>query len=214
MPIVHAPLLLVIAGLLRYELFLSVLFAEEEERHLHAYHVFIRDKKTFGLSIVQLMAVGGPRMGKSSLLARLRGEQPPTVQELTPVTAHCPAIKDDHPVVPSTGVAEEVIQLTTIREASIQPTFAHEVEGVVVWSRVSYGEEVIALLKAMGMSKSFESAPSAALPAVLLPVDETTNIQHVEVQSTSPEATATLLQTAATTRFVLNFNQHSLNNSL
>lgn len=183
-------------------------FAEEEERHLHAYHLFIRNKKTFRLSIVQLMAVGGPRMGKSSLLARLRGEQPPTIKELQPVSTHHPAIFDGHQVVPSTGVAEKVIQLTTIKKASVQPAFAREVEGVVIWSRVSYGEEVIAVLKAMGMSMSLDRAPPpvppvsppAASPA-FPPVDESTVIQHAEDQTMSPEATA-LLQTTATMRFV------------
>lgn len=130
-----------------------VLFAEEEERHLHAYRTFIKENKTFSLPIIQLMATGGPRMGKSSLLARLRGEQLPTI----PDPPDAAAITDGHPVVPSTGVAENVVQLTT--------TFALEVERVVIWSRVSYGEEVIALLKAMGMSMSID--PALLTPAAL-----------------------------------------------
>ena len=101
-------------------------------------------------------------MGKSSLLARLRGEKPPTMEDL-PDTAHHPAITDGCQIVPSTGVAEKVIQLkTTIKKASVDTTFALEVEGIVIWSRVSYGEEVIALLKAMGMSLSLNSAPPTA----------------------------------------------------
>ena len=149
-----------------------VLFAEEEERHLHAYRTFIKENKTFSLPIIQLMAIGGPRMGKSSLLARLRGEQLPTSQD-PPDTAHYLSITDGRPVIPSTGVADKVVQLTTpirkasdkvvqlttpIRKASVHTTFALEVERVVIWSRVSYGEEVIALLKAMGMSMSIDPA--------------------------------------------------------
>ena len=135
-----------------------VLFAEEEERHLCAYRIFVKENKAFQLSILQLMAIGGPRMGKSSLLARLRGEQPPTIQDL-PDTAHRPAITDGCRVVPSTGVAEKVIQLTTIiKKASVDTTFACKVGEVVIWSRVSYGEEVIALLKTMGMLMSLDPA--------------------------------------------------------
>ena len=93
-------------------------------------------------------------MGKSSLLARLRGEQPPSIQ-------YPPSGGD--PVVPSTGVVDNGIQLTTIRKTSVQPAISFEVEGVVIWSRVSLGEEVIALMKAMGMSMSLNQA----LPATV-----------------------------------------------
>ena len=146
----------------------SILFAEEEERHLRAYHVFIREKKTFQLSIVQLMATGGPRMGKSSLLARLRGEKPPSIQ-------YPPSGGD--PVVPSTGVVDDVIQLTTIRKTSVQPAFAFEVQGIVKWSRVSLGEEVIALLKAMGMSMSLNQALPATVRFVKYRLGSEANIQ-------------------------------------
>lgn len=135
-----------------------VLFAEEEERHLRACHRFIKENKAkaFQLSIVQLMAIGGPRMGKSSLLARLQGGQSP-IQDL-PDTAHHPAITDGRRLVRSSGVAEVIQLKTTIKKASVDTTFACKVGEVVIWSRVSYGEEVIALLKAKGIDPPPQAA--------------------------------------------------------
>ena len=79
--------------------------------HLTACDRVIQEKGKLLLNILQCVISGHPRVGKSTLLSRLTGQQP-SVTPHNPDTSQAVQVRDVTPITPSTGVAEKVIQVT------------------------------------------------------------------------------------------------------
>ncbi len=101
----------------------EMLAAAEEEKHIAAVQKAIEERGTLNHTVVHGVFVGPARSGKNSLMERLLGRMPSSVS-------------------PSTGVAENVVQVQVIQKST---TFAANIEELS-WSEMDYDDEAIKLM--------------------------------------------------------------------
>ena len=119
-------------------------------RHLTACDRAIKEKGKLLINAVQCMMSGHPRVGKSTLLARLTGLQsstnanhPDTTKEPQALQAHGGA---EACLSPSTGVLNAIVHVT-VKKATM--FVAAALKPGLIWERVELDKEVIALLKSI-----------------------------------------------------------------
>ena len=103
----------------------------------------IKEKGKLLLNILQCVMSGHPRVGKSTLLARLTGQQP-SIEH--PNESQTLQVQGGAPISVSTGIAEKIIQVTVKKVAMV---VAKALQPNVVWEVLTYDVEAIALLKAV-----------------------------------------------------------------
>ena len=109
---------------------------KDEERHLAALELAIRQKGSLDKTIMQCVFVGVPRSGKSTLMKRMVGERP----------THSS---------PSTGVVDKVVQVEIVRSS----TAAASVSGST-WVKLSHDDEAVTVVMDTAQSQSSEVADS------------------------------------------------------
>ena len=109
--------------LANYTFFTDIIINAEEEKHIAAVQKAMEKKGMLDHTIVHGVFVGPARSGKNSLMERLLGRKPSFVS-------------------PSTGVAENVVQVKVIQKSA---TFAANVEESI-WSVMDYDDEAIKLM--------------------------------------------------------------------
>jgi len=122
-----------------------MIVSEEEMRHLTVCDRVIQEKGKLLLNILQCVISGHPRVGKSTLLSRLTGQQP-SITPHHPDTSQAVQVRDVTPITPSTGVAEKIIQVTVKKVSMI---IAKALQPGLVWEVITYDVEAIGLLKAV-----------------------------------------------------------------
>ena len=100
----------------------------------------MKERGVLDHTIVQGVFVGPARSGKNTLMERLLGQTPPSVS-------------------PSTGVAENVVQVKVIQKCA---TVAAKIEELFIWSEMDYDDEAIKLmLLSIGLHKEAMEAHEA-----------------------------------------------------
>ena len=118
-------------------------------RHLTICDRIMREKGKVMLNAVQCMFSGNPRVGKSTLLARLTGMQPSTIHPEDPDTAKESQVLQeagDTCVSPSTGVLNAVVRVT-VKKVTMAVAIA--LQPGLIWERIEFDVEAIALLKSV-----------------------------------------------------------------
>ena len=134
-------------------------------RHLTICDRIMREKGKVTLNAVQCMFSGNPRVGKSTLLARLTGMQPSTIHPEDPDTAkELQMLQEagDMCVSPSTGVLNAVVRVTVKK---VTMAVARAIQPGLIWERIEFDVEAIALLKSI--TKGRISHPSLMKPLAL-----------------------------------------------
>ena len=134
-------------------------------RHLTICDRIMREKGKVMLNAVQCMFSGNPRVGKSTLLARLTGMQPSTIHPEGPDTAkELQMLQEagDTCVSPSTGVLNAVVHVT-VKKVTMAVAIA--LQPGLIWERIEFDVEAIALLKSI--TKDRISHPSQMKPLAL-----------------------------------------------
>ena len=128
-----------------------IFFSAEEMRHLTVCDRIIQEKGKLLLNILQCIMSGHPRVGKSTLLARLTGQQPSVPPDLPDTSDESQAVQVRHgtPISASTGVAEKIIQVTVKKMTMV---VAKALQPGLVWEVITYDVEAIGLLKAVTKS--------------------------------------------------------------
>ena len=133
--------------------------------HLTICDRIMREKGKVTLNAVQCMFSGNPRVGKSTLLARLTGMQPSTIHPEGPDTAKESQVLQetgDTCVSPSTGVLNAVVRVT-VKKVTMAVAIA--LQPGLIWERIEFDVEAIALLKSV--TKGRISHPSQMKPLAL-----------------------------------------------
>ena len=130
---------------------LHTFFSAEEMRHLTVCDRIIQEKGKLLLNILQCIMSGHPRVGKSTLLARLTGQQPSVAPDLPDTSDESQAVqvRDGTLISASTGVAEKIIQVTVKKMTMV---VAKALQPGLVWEVITYDVEAIGLLKAVTKS--------------------------------------------------------------
>ena len=118
-------------------------------RHLTICDQIMREKGKVMLNAVQCMFSGSPRVGKSTLLARLTGMQPSTIHPEDPDTGkELQMLQEagDTCVSPSTGVLNAVVRVTVKK---VTMAVARAIQPGLIWERIEFDVEAIALLKSI-----------------------------------------------------------------
>ena len=158
---------------------------QEEMRHLTICDRLMREKGKVTLNAVQCMLSGNPRVGKSTLLARLTGIQHSTIRPEGPDTAkELQTVQEaGHAFVsPSTGILNAVIRVT-VKKVSMVVAMA--LQPGLIWEQIQFDVEAIALLKSV--TKDHISHSSQIKPLALEGVtkDESTDKAKLESPSVS-----------------------------
>jgi len=124
-----------------------MIVSEEEMRHLTVCDRVIQEKGKLLLNILQCIISGHPQVGKSTLLGRLTGQQPSVTPNLhdTSIESQAVQVRDSTPITSSTGVAENIIQVTV----KMKMVVAKSLQPGLVWEVITYDVEAIDLLKAV-----------------------------------------------------------------
>ena len=134
-------------------------------RHLTICDRIMREKGKVMLNAVQCMFSGNPRVGKSTLLARLTGMQPSTIHPEDPDIAKESQMLQEAGgtcVSPSTGVLNAVVHVT-VKKVTMAVAIA--LQPGLIWERIEFDVEAIALLKSI--TKDRISHPSQMKPLAL-----------------------------------------------
>ena len=124
---------------------------EEEMRHLTICDRVMREKGKVMLNAVQCMLSGNPRVGKSTLLARLTG------MELSIIHPEGPDFAKESQTVQeagrtsvsaSTGVLNAVVRVT-VKKVRMVVAMARALQPGLIWERIEFDVEAIALLKSV-----------------------------------------------------------------
>ena len=119
-------------------------------RHLTACDRAIKEKGKLLLNAVQCMMSGHPRVGKSTLLARLTGTRPSTNVSHPDTIKESQALQarggTDACISPSTGVLNAIVHVT-VKKATM--FVAAALQPGLIWERIELDKEAIALLKSI-----------------------------------------------------------------
>ena len=152
-------------------------------RHLTICDRIMREKGKVTLNAVQCMFSGNPRVGKSTLLARLTGMQPSTIHPEDPDTAKESQMLQEASstcVSPSTGVLNAVVHVT-VKKVTMAVAIA--LQPGLIWERIEFDVEAIALLKSV--TKGRISPPSLMKPLALEGATKVESPDKAESSSTS-----------------------------
>ena len=133
-------------------------------RHLTACDRAIKEKGKLLLNAVQCMMSGHPRVGKSTLLARLTGLQPSTTAIHPDTTKESQALQahggTEACFSPSTGVLNAIVHVT-VKKATM--FVAAALQPGLIWERVELDKEAIALLKSITKGRIAHTAQTKPL---------------------------------------------------
>ena len=160
-------------------------------RHLTICDRIMREKGKVMLNAVQCMLSGNPRVGKSTLLARLTGMQLSTIHPEGPEGPD--AAKESQTVQepghrcvsPSTGVLNAVVRVTVKKVTMV---VAMALQPGLIWEQIEFDVEAIALLKSVTkgrISHSSQTKPQALEGATK---DESTDKAEMASPSASTSA--------------------------
>ena len=127
-------------------------------RHLTICNQIMREKGKVMLNAVKCMLSGNPRVGKSTLLARLTGMRLSTIHPEGPDTAKESQTVQEaaHTCVsPSTGVLNAVVRVTVKKVTMV---VAAVLQPGLIWERIEFDVEAIALLKSVTKDRIFHSS--------------------------------------------------------
>ena len=157
-------------------------------RHLTICDQIMREKGKVLLNAVQCMLSGNPRVGKSTLLARLTGMQLSTIHPEGPDTAkELQTVQEagDTCVSPSTGVLNAVVRVTVKKVTMV---VAAVLQPGLVWEQIEFDVEAIALLKSVTKDRISHSAQIKPLALEGATKDESTDKAEMASSSTSTPA--------------------------
>ena len=117
-------------------------------RHLTVCDRVIKEKGKLLLNVLQCIMSGHPRVGKSTLLGRLTGQQPSITPDIPDTSNELQVVhvRDGTPITSSTGVAENIIQVTVKKRKMV---VAKTLQPGLAWEVITFDVEVIGLLKAV-----------------------------------------------------------------
>ena len=157
-------------------------------RHLTICNQIMREKGKVMLNAVQCMLSGNPRVGKSTLLARLTGMRLSTIHPEGPDTAKESQTVQEaaHTCVsPSTGVLNAVVRVTVKKVTMV---VAAVLQPGLVWERIEFDVEAIALLKSVTKDYISHSSQMKQLALEGATKDESTDKTEMASSSTSTPA--------------------------
>ena len=157
-------------------------------RHLTICDQIMREKGKVMLNAVQCMFSGNPRVGKSTLLARLTGMRLSTIHPEGPDTAKESQTVQEagHTCVsPSTGVLNAVVRVTVKKVTMV---VAAVLQPGLIWERIEFDVEAIALLKSVTKDRIFHSSQMKQLALEGATKDESTDKAEMANPSTSTPA--------------------------
>ena len=157
-------------------------------RHLTICDQIMREKGKVLLNAVQCMLSGNPRVGKSTLLARLTGIRLSTIHPEGPDTAKESQTVQEaaHTCVsPSTGVLNAVVRVTVKKVTMV---VAAVLQPGLVWERIEFDVEAIALLKSVTKDRISHSSQMKQLALEGATKDESTDKTEMASSSTSTPA--------------------------
>ena len=155
-------------------------------RHLTICDRIMREKGKVMLNAVQCMFSGSPRVGKSTLLARLTGMQTSTIHPEGPDTGkESQMIQEagDTCVSPSTGILNAVVCVTVKK---VTMAVARALQPGLIWEQIEFDVEAIALLKSI--TKDRISHPAQMKPLALESATKDESADKAESSSASTPA--------------------------
>ena len=153
-------------------------------RHLTVCEAVMREKGKLTLNAVQCMLSGHPRVGKSTLLARLIRTQP-SIQLNGEDTTKEPQESGGTCISPSTGVLNAVVRVTVKKVTMV---VAVAVQPGLIWERIEFDVEAIALLKSVTKDRICHSSLTEPLALEGATKDENTDKAEMANPSASTSA--------------------------
>ena len=153
-------------------------------RHLTVCEAVMREKGKLMLNAVQCMLSGHPRVGKSTLLARLIRKQP-SIQPNEEDTTKESQESGGTCISPSTGVLNAVVRVTVKKVTMV---VAMAVQPGLIWEQIEFDVEAIALLKSVTKDRVSHSAQIKPLALEGATKDESTDKTEMPSSSTSTPA--------------------------
>ena len=150
-------------------------------RHLTVCEAVMREKGKLTLNAVQCMLSGHPRVGKSTLLARLIRKQP-SIQPNEEDTTKESQESGGTCISPSTGVLNAVVRVT------VKKVVAMAVQPGLIWEQIEFDVEAIALLKSVTKDRISHSAQAEPLALEGATKDESTDKAELPNPSASTPA--------------------------
>ena len=153
-------------------------------RHLTVCEAVMREKGKLTLNAVQCMLSGHPRVGKSTLLARLIRKQP-SIQPNEEDTTKESQESGGTCISPSTGVLNAVVRVTVKKVTMV---VAMAVQPGLIWEQIEFDVEAIALLKSVTKDRISHSAQIKPLALEGATKDESTDKAELPNPSASTPA--------------------------
>ena len=157
-------------------------------RHLTICDQIMREKGKVTLNAVQCMFGGNPRVGKSTLLARLTGMELSIIHPEGSDTAKESQMVQEagHArVSPSTGILNAVVRVTVKKVTMV---VAMALQPGLIWERIEFDVEAIALLKSVTKDRISHSSQTKQLTLEGATKDESTDKTEMASSSASTPA--------------------------
>ena len=157
-------------------------------RHLTICDRIMRQKGKLTLNAVQCMLSGNPRVGKSTLLARLTGMKLSIIHpEGSDTAKESQTVQEaGHTrVSPSTGILNAVVRVTVKKVTMVVAT---ALQPGLIWERIEFDVEAIALLKSVTKDRISHSSQTKQLALESATKDESTDKTEMTSLSASTPA--------------------------